>query len=473
VLTAHPGRSGLIRLARAVAAEDPAASRALAYTLLGRAWSVAAGPLSLIFVARFLSREEQGFYFTFWSLAGLWVFFDLGLATIIVQFASHERASLQFADGVMTGDDAAYQRLASLYSVARRWYAGAALLLIAIVLPIGFFFFTHYHAGDSQVHWQGPWSLVVLFTALNVAVGPFTAILEGCGRLSDIALMRLLQAMTANVLLWVALIDGGSLYAAAVLSGTMACFAAMWMLAKYRRFFGDLAAVDARVHRIRWRSDIWPFQWRFAMSWMAGYFTFQILTPILFATRGPRAAGRMGMSLMITTAIWLVAQAWVNTRAVDFGSLVAARAFDELDRVFRRVFIQSSAVALGLSVVVISGVCAVRLVSLPLGERLLPPVPFTILTVASLLHHVVSTEAVYLRAFKREPFLAIFLAIGAITASGSLAVGSRFGETGMVTVLALAMGIIGVGRGTAVFAERRVEWCCIAQTNADTAQKDV
>jgi hypothetical protein len=433
-------------------------TRALVYTVLGRTWSVLAGPVSLMFVGRFLTKDEQGFYYTFWSVLGLWVFFDLGLSLIIVQFASHERASFRVVNGRVTGDPLAQQRLASLFRLALRWYGWAGALMIVIILPAGLIFFAHYRPPDVHVQWVLPWVLVVLSTAANVVMGPLASILEGSGMFQDVALMRLLQAMTANLLLWVALIAGGALYAAVILNGTMAIFTAAWIFTRHRGFFGDLAAIPAGGGEICWRTEVWPFQWRFAMSWMTGYFMFQVFNPILFATEGPRVAGQMGMSLMVTTAIWLFAQAWINTRAVDFGALVASRNFETLDRIFRNVLVQSSAVVVALSTAVIIGVEVLRRIGHPLAGRLLPPLPLIILIVATMLNHIVSAEATYLRSFKREPFVVIFPAIFVITVIGSLAVARPFGATGMVTVLAVAMAIVGIGCGTMLFMARRRQW---------------
>jgi hypothetical protein len=433
-------------------------TRALVYTVLGRTWSVLAGPVSLMFVGRFLSKDEQGFYYTFWSVLGLWVFFDLGLSLIIVQFASHERASFRIVDGRITGEQRARQRLASLFHLALRWYGWAGVLMVSVVLPAGLIFFSHYRPPDLLVNWMVPWIMVVLTTAANVVLGPLASILEGSGMFQDVALMRLLQAITANLLLWVALLAGAALYSAVVLNGTMAIFTAAWIFARHRRFFGDLKSTPAGGEEIGWRTEVWPFQWRFALSWMTGYFTFQIFNPILFATEGPRVAGQMGMSLMVTTAIWLFAQAWINTRAVDFGAYVASRNFDTLDRVFRHVLTQSTAVVLALSTVVMIGVLVLGRIGHPLAERLLPPLPLLILMVATVLNHVVSALATYLRAFKREPFVIVFPPIFAITSIGSLLVAHRFGATGMVTVLAIAMAVVGIGGGTMLFTARRRQW---------------
>jgi len=289
-------------------------------------------------------------------------------------------------------------------------------------------------------------------------MGPLASILEGSGMFQDIALMRLLQALTANVLLWIALVAGGALYAAVVLNGTLAVFTAAWIFVRHRRFFSDLSSLPPGGGEIRWRTEIWPFQWRFALSWMTGYFTFQVFNPILFATEGPKVAGQMGMSLMVTTAIWLFAQAWINTRAVDFGALVASRRFDALDHIFRNVLLQSTVVVLALSAAVMTGVEVLRRIGHPLADRLLPPLPLLILILATVLNHVVSAEATYLRAFKREPFVIVFPPIFVITSVGSLLVARSFGATGMVTVLAVAMAVIGLGGGTMLFLARRRLW---------------
>jgi hypothetical protein len=441
-------------------------NRALGYALLARCWSLSAGAITLAAIARYFSIEEQGFYYTFWSVLGLWVFFDLGLSFVVVQFASHERATLQFREGAMHGEHRARQRLASLLRLAVQWYSVAGLLMLVIVLPLGLIFFGRYERPGSTVAWVGPWILVVGTSAFNLVIGPFAAMLEGSGLLQDIALMRLLQAVTANVLFWVSLVAGADLYAAVVLNGTMAAFNATWILARHRRFFDGLWSVVSGDQAIRWRDDVWPFQWRFAISWMTGYFMFQIFTPILFATRGADAAGQMGMSLMVTTAIALFAQSWISTSAVDYGSLVASRNYKVLDRVFRRSLIQSTAVITALSVCFLLGVEALRQLGHPLSGRLLSPLPLALLIGATILNHIVGAEAAYLRAHKREPFLGIYVTTAIATIVVSLLVAARFGATGMLAGLFVAVGVIGVGMGTAVFLASRRSWQNAASIDA-------
>ena len=42
--------------------------------------------------------------------------------------------------------------------------------------------------------------------------------------------------------------------------------------------------------QVAWRREILPFQWRISVSWMSGYFIFQLFTPMLFTNQGAVAA---------------------------------------------------------------------------------------------------------------------------------------------------------------------------------------
>lgn len=434
-------------------------TRALVYSVLARTWSVLAGPVTLIFIGRFLSREEQGFYYTFWSVLGLWVFFDLGLGLVIVQFASHERAVLRLVDGRMTGDPRARERLASLFHLALGWYGYAAALMLVVILPAGLVFFSHYRAPGVEVVWRLPWILLVLTATLNMVIGPLTSILEGSGLFHDMALMRLLQAVSANGVLWISLLIGADLYAAVFLNGTMLLFGAIWMFTRHRNFFLDLWSVRPTEVRIHWRDEVWPFQWRFALSWITGFAMFQFFNPLVFATAGPVVAGQMGMSLMVATSIAMFAQAWTTTRAVDFGAFVAMRSFDVLDRVFRATLWQSISVMILLSGGFLAVMEVLRRIGHPLAMRVLPPLPLVLLLLATLLNQIVLSEATYLRAFKREAFVLIFVPMAAVTTAGSFLLVGRYGVTGMLSILLASVALIGVGGGSLLFRARRREWC--------------
>ena len=73
--------------------------------------------------------------------------------------------------------------------------------------------------------------------------------------------------------------------------------------------------------------EVWAFQWRIAVSWLCGYFIFQLYNPVLFAYHGAVTAGQMGMSLSLANALISVAISWVNTKAAPFGAMIAGREY--------------------------------------------------------------------------------------------------------------------------------------------------
>jgi O-antigen/teichoic acid export membrane protein len=54
------------------------------------------GLISIFFIASYLTKQEQGYYYTFGSILAIQVFFELGLSGIITQFVAHEFASLKW-----------------------------------------------------------------------------------------------------------------------------------------------------------------------------------------------------------------------------------------------------------------------------------------------------------------------------------------------------------------------------------------
>jgi hypothetical protein len=431
---------------------------AVVNSVLTRAWSVLAGPISLVFVAHFLSREEQGFYYTFWSVVGLQIVFELGFSIVISQFASHERANLRLVDGRMIGDPRSHQRLASLLRLSVKWYSVAAVSMTAVLLPAGLLFFSRYGGGNAAVSWSKPWILVAMLTGCNLMLIPVSALLEGAGQIEDVTRMRLLQLMTTNVLVWISQAAGARLYSAVILSAAMTTFSACWLVIRHRILLLDLWQGATDVHPIDWRSEVWPFQWRMAVSYVSAYLIFQVINPIVFASRGAVEAAQMGMSLMVVIAISTFATAWINARAVDYGALIAARRFEELDGIFRASLWQSTG-AMGLmSSVFLGVVILLRAIHHPIAERLLTPLPLALFLLGIVFNHIFNAEGAYLRAFKREPFMWVTMIIATLGVGGSLLVAKRYGSLGISAVFAIVMLVVATGGGTGIFLRARASW---------------
>jgi O-antigen/teichoic acid export membrane protein len=406
--------------------------RAVGFTVLARFWSSAAGLVTVALIARFLSPAEQGYYYTFGSLVALQVVFELGFSYVILQMASHERAELSISsDYEISGAPIAHARLASVVQKSVRWYSLAAVVMAGALLPLGFYFFsTHQHAGQN-VLWRLPWCSAALMAALNFQLDPFLSFLEGCGYVAEIARLRFMQSATGSLLAWMVLIDHHGLFAPSMMLFGMASTSLVWLSGKRKLLLG-LLRHRAGAHRIRWSQEVWPFQWRIAVSWLSGYFLFWIFNPVLFAFRGPVEAGKMGMSLSLANAIQAIAVSWVSTKSAPFGTLIARKAYWQLDQKFFQALSQSFAVSVVGALTAWLGCLYLNLQHFSFAQRLLNPLSLGILLLYMIVNVVTSAEAYYLRAHKQEVFFVNSL-VGAVAVTiCTFIFGRRYGATGIV-----------------------------------------
>ena len=426
--------------------------------MLARGWSSLAGLVTLLLIARFLTAAEQGYYYTFGSLVALQIVFELGFSFVILQMASHERANLDISSGGMvSGDARAHARLASVLQKSVKWYTIAAALMFLGLLPAGLYFFTTHAHPAHPVAWRLPWMLVALAATLTFQIDPVFAFLEGCGYVPQVARTRFFQAFAGSLMAWAALASHHGLYAPAMIILGQAFVGGGWLWSCKGLLLGLLRHAPGE-HRIAWFTEVWPFQWRIAVSWISGYFIFQLFNPVLFAYWGPVAAGQMGMSLSISTTIMSIGIAWISTKAAPFGALIARKDYVALDRLFFRSVAQSWAICILLCTASAAGNLWLHVFKVPLAHRLLEPGPFSVLLMTVVVNHLVFSEAIYLRAHKQEKFLAISVWSAVLMTASTYFLGRAYGARGMVVGYFFLNAMLGLGFGTAIFIKYRRLW---------------
>lgn len=428
---------------------------AVAYAFLARLTSIVGSTGTVLLIVRFLSPAEQGYYYTLLSLVSLQMVFELGFSFVIQQLAAHECARLELhADGSVTGDREAHARLASALALSVRWYTVAAAAMAAILAPLGMVFFSRHAAAEARVAWQGPWLAAVLASSASLWCMPLYSFLEGCGQVRAVAAMRMRQSAATALCAWAALLLHHGLFSPALaLAGYLS--AGIHFVAGRRRLLIGLIRHHAGGDAIDWRREVWPFQWRIAVSWLCSYFTVQVFIPILFAARGPVEAGQMGMSLSITGYMTGLVLPWISTKATPFGRLIAEGQFGRLDRLFRRTLTQ----ALTVFGLIAAGVCAAAALLAEMAPRLaarmVTPQLFALLVAAAGSNCVVQCLAIVLRSFKREPFLAQSLIAASLTISLAAVAAPRWGTTGVAVSYLVATALVGLPIALVIFRRAR------------------
>ena len=425
--------------------------RAIAYTVLARGIQILGSTGTVLLILRFLTPVEQGYYYTLLSLVSLQTVFELGFSFVILQMAAHECAHLTFHEGGrIEGDPVAHARLASILQKTLRWYLVAAAILCVALLPLGVNFFSHQTHGAAAVAWHGPWVTAVLAISIWFLLNPLVSFLEGCGQVWQVGRMRFAQALLGAAMSWGALLTHHGLYAPAMVTAGCAAIIAAFLWSR-RSLLVPLLHLEMGDGAVSWRVEVWPFQWRIAVSWVCAYFTMQIFTPILFAYRGPAEAGQFGMSLSITLYLSALVLAWMSTKAAPFGQMIARGELLPLKTLFFRTLRQALCLLVALA-----AACEVAVMLLQrswprLAVRMVSPKIFAILLLTSASGFVVQSMAIYLRSFKREPFLVQSMLTAVLSILLALCTVKAFGTRGVALSYFAGTGIVGMTIAASTF----------------------
>ena len=395
-------------------------------TLLFRGWAVVAGGATIFLLPLWLSPTEQGYYFTFASILALQIFFELGLNQIVMQLVSHEVAHLtETADGRLTGKDAHLGRLSSLARLISRWYGVAAILFALIGGVVGAVFFEQKGTEPLSV-WIGIWIVLVGATAANLWLSPGLAVMEGCGKVGQVARLRLVQSVLGYAFLWAALLSGAGLWAATAVPIVSAVCTRYWLKVhgNMLRWLSSRAIVVK--NQLSWRADVLPLQWRIALSWASGYLIFHLFTPMVFSHHGAIEAGKLGMALTVFSAISTIGMSWVNAKAPNFTKHIARGERRELNILFRGVFLRSTLVIALSSASVVLVAWSFNLIGVRQLMRITSPSVLAVLAIVTTVNSMVFAMAVYMRAHREEPMLTQSIFVGLMVAC-AVYIGSIYG----------------------------------------------
>ncbi len=428
--------------------------RTVAFGSIGRVWQLASSPFTALLIVISLTPTLQGYYFTFSSILGVSIFFELGFSQALIQFAAHEWAFLgRDADGKVVGETRALHRLASIARFATAWYGGAAVIYGVGVVLVGLWFFAKADAATLQA-----WILYCIFSAADLFFLGWLALLEGSGEINRVYFYRMVRAIVMNSALWGGLLLGLKLWSLP-LSLAVALVWTLYFLASQRRFLRFVISQRAALeHAVSWGRELFPLQWRIALSWMAGYFAMQLFTPVLFRIDGPVAAGQMGMSWSVVNGIANLSAIFVTVKMPTFGGLIARGEMDRLDR----LLLKTAKVSVLINILGCAAfgvfVWTIKHLGLKLGARVLDMDALVPLLLASICTSAGFPLAAYMRAHKQEPLYFLSIATGVLVTITTIAGTYAFGAAGATMGYLLVTALVSTPMVIVIFLRCRSRW---------------
>lgn len=438
--------------------------KAIAYTSSNGVLGALIGVVSVFIYATCLSKEEQGYYYTFASVMAIQVFFELGFTGIMTQYVAHEHAHLSWAEDGFTllGESKYKSRLSSLLHFCVKWYTIIALAYLVAIQTVGYFFFSEYGA-NYDVDWKIPWILLSSFSAWGLFSAPFYSFMGGLGLVKDMAKMGFYRTIISTTSLWVSLIIGCSLFSMVISTAVSILFAIFYFSThKFFRIILGIWNVEI-TDRISYMKEIFPFQWKIALSWISGYFIFNFINPVIFATDGAIAAGQFGMTLSVLNSMRGFAMAWIGTKVPLMSRLIELKDYLQLDSIFKRTVIQEVLVGCFLLATFWLVVFFLRYTQFSVNgrvvaDRFLDYIPLLLLTIPVIAQMVNDNFATYLRCHKKEPYLIKSICIGLLSIGYILTAGKLWGLIGICVGYCLIFTVVSLPWGYAIFVNKKRAW---------------
>ena len=380
--------------------------KAIGYTITARLIQAFGSLFTIYFISFFLSKEEQGYYYTFSSIIAIQIFFELGLNNIIVQFVAHEAANLTYNENnELIGAPQYLSRLSSLLKFCIKVFIILSIILCTTLFISGYYFFTKYQLINNSVECYYPWLLLCFSTSAILIFSPLLSFLQGLGKVKEVAKIYIFQQLFSILISFLVLYFKGGLWAIGLSSLTSMLTSFLFLFFSNHRIL--LMKIWTQLDKwvISYKREIFTYQWKIALSWICGYFIFQLFNPVLFAKEGAVIAGKMGITLAVLNGISSLSMSWINTKIPIFSNLISKKNFKELDIIFNRSVKHLLIISFCLLLIFNAFIYFINIINYKLYNRFLPIKYIILLSIATIVTQLNFSWATYLRCHKQEPFL--------------------------------------------------------------------
>jgi O-antigen/teichoic acid export membrane protein len=378
---------------------------ALLWVLINKFWAVAKGPISLMFIISYLTPEEQGLWYTFLSLGALTVFAEMGFTAIITQFVSHEYAHLKERNGFFKGNYSSRDKLVSLVRYALKFYLIVVPFAIVILYFVGKYFLVDVDSGVFLL-----WMIFSITGGVQLLVSLLQHIIQGFDKVALVQKNIFIGSLVTPFLSWTLLyLDFGlSTLVIANIVSIILMLALLYL--KTKKIFFQISRHKVKT-KFKWFNEIVKLQLKYAVSWMAGYFVFQYMTPMIYKHQGAVLAGQFGLTLGLIKTISGISGSWLDTKVPKINIFVAKKDRKGLDTMFNKNALLGFCIFIILSIVFLSLIYLINIYDF-YAERFLPLNLAFLIILLEIPNVITGYLAKYLRAHKAEPYYVISAMMG-------------------------------------------------------------
>jgi len=402
---------------------------------LQRLTQAVAGCVTLLLLTKYTDAASMGWYYSFISLAAIYMVFDHGLSGILINKAAAEIPSAmttQYKNLSAADKLTFYQICHASFKIYRK----IALAFWIIIAPFGLYFFSQ--ESSPFIQWQIPWVILVTILTLNLLLLPFASIIEGAGAINQVYKIRLLQSLVGPAICWALIVNDHLIWATIAVPTVVAITQLAWLSRRWKEVFTFLHVKPPS--EISWDKVMLPFEARVAVTFVSGYVLNPLITLVLFKTHGPGVAGVMAVSLTIANMIALISFSAITSAVPRLTKKAVLRNWKSMDRLFRKGVLHASLIYL-MGTILFFLILLWPLVSF-VASRLLNIELLAILFVAIFAGHIVMALTLKVRAYLGEPLMPTSIATSLIFLLCLFLFANEGGTTGVTLSLAFTQCLI-------------------------------
>ena len=287
-------------------------------------------PITLGLIIKYLSLEQQGYYYTFFTLLSFSMFLELGLGVILTNFSSHEFSKLRWYNNHLTGDKIALKRSLLLIKKTIQWFSAIALIFFILMFFVGKYFFSDL----NSIYYLNAWIIFIAVFSPGLIFSPFLSILQGFGKVKEVQTLIFFQVFFSIIAFWMGLLNDFNIYALVLQFAVQNLISSIYIFYKYSKLIFHSLLENNKL--FSWKNEILPLQLKTGFTWLVSYLGLNLLVPFSFKIFGPEAAGQIGMTFRIAEIVSIVCLAWTNTRVPLMGKMIASNEKDKFYNFFSK-----------------------------------------------------------------------------------------------------------------------------------------
>lgn len=256
---------------------------------------------------------------------------------MLQNYASHEWSNLKYdlISKKIEGEYESFNRLSNIFKFGFKWFCYSSIFLAFVLLLSGAYFL--FNLKSQNQDWLYPWILVSFLSSCNFIFTPIWALLEGCNQVNYLYKFRLIQIISTNIFLWLAIYFRLGLWSTSIPIFISIITSVIFIKNNYYSFFNQLIKNNKIKIATNFKKELLQTQLKSALNSFGNYFSYSFFTPIIIKYLGSSDAGKFGITYSMISLIANFSTSILTPKLPTFAIYASQKNYSLLNTLFFKI----------------------------------------------------------------------------------------------------------------------------------------